>query len=145
MRSCSRSAAGVCATVRVGLAGLAGRGRGGLEPVDIAAGGQAQSRAQQGGRSPKAAACPSLAPSRTPRHVSYSYLAGGLIPAQHFNLPHPEHLDSRPAPRLDPAADPNPSIFEGLKARSRRPRTPATTRLEIVTAKSRVQFRPKFR
>ena len=66
-------------------------------------------------RSPKAAAHPCLAPSRTPSHVSYSSVFGELIPAQQFNLPHPERLDSRPAPRLDQAADPNPSIFERLK------------------------------
>ena len=116
MRSCSRSAAGVCATVRAGLAGLPAEGAAVGEAVDTAAAGQQQNRAQQRARSPKPAACPSVAPSRTPRHVSHSYLAGGLIPAKHLNLPHTEHLDSRAAPRLDPAADPNPPILQGLKA-----------------------------
>ena len=68
MRSCSRSAAGVCATVRVGLAGCGGGGRGGLEPAHIAAAGERERRAQHDGRSPKAAARPVLAPSRTLRH-----------------------------------------------------------------------------
>ena len=62
--------------------------------------------------SPKPAACSPVVPSRTPRHVSYSYLTRRLIPTKHFNLPHPEHLDSRAAPRLDPATDPNPSILQ---------------------------------
>ena len=54
----------------------------------------------------------------------------GLIPAEHFDLPHPEHLDPRPAPRLDPAADANPSIFERLKRESRPPRAPASCALK---------------
>jgi hypothetical protein len=41
-----------------------------------------------------------------------------LILAKQLNLSHPERLDSRPAPRLDPATNPNPSIFEGLKVNS---------------------------
>jgi hypothetical protein len=48
-------------------------------------------------------------------------LSSELIPAKHFNLPHPEHFDSRPAACLDPAADTNLSIFEGLKDNSGRP------------------------
>ena len=79
--------------------------------------------AQQGRRSQKAAACPSLAPSCTLSHVSYSScrtFSRLLIPAEHFNLPHPEHLDPRPTPRLDKAADTNPSIFEGLRRKPSR-------------------------
>jgi hypothetical protein len=41
-----------------------------------------------------------------------------LFPAEHFNLPHPEHFYSWSTPRLDKAADTNPSIFEGLKAKA---------------------------
>jgi hypothetical protein len=97
---------------RAGRLGRAAwRRRCGREAIDAAAAGQGKN-AQQGARRPKAAACPLVAPSGTPRHVSYSYLAGGLIPAQHFNLPHPEQFDSRAAPRLDPATDANPPIFE---------------------------------
>ena len=91
---------------------------GGLKPADIAAGGQRKNGAQQDGRSPKAAAHSNLAPSRKPSHSNYSYFPRELIPAKQFNLPHPEHFDSRPATRLDPATDPNPSILEGLKADS---------------------------
>ena len=76
--------------------------------------------AQQNGRSPKAAAQPGLAPSRTLRHRRHSVSARELILAQQFDLPHPERLNSRPAARLDPAADANPSIFEGLKHNSGR-------------------------
>ena len=38
-----------------------------------------------------------------------------LILAEHFDLPHPEHVYSRSAAGLDPAADPNPAIFEGFE------------------------------
>src|ERR1019366_3200360 len=96
------------------LEGACDRGRG-RKPAGIAAGGEGKSCAQQGGHSPKAAAHPGLAPSHTLCHSNCSYLSRELIPAKHFNLPHPEHFDSRPAARLNPAADTNPSIFEGLK------------------------------
>ena len=105
----------------VGL-GWIGRRRGGpgLEPADIAAGGQRETGAQQHRRSPKAAAHPFLVPSRTTSHFSYSSEFRELIPAEHFNLPHPEHFNSRPAPCLDPTANTNPSILEGLKGNAGR-------------------------
>jgi hypothetical protein len=84
------------------------------------AGGQRKNGAQHDGRSPKAAAHSNLAPSRKPCHSNYSYFPRGLIPAKQFNLPRPEHFDSRPATRLDPATDPNPSILERLKGDSGR-------------------------
>ena len=96
------------------------RGGRGLKPVHVAAGRERQGRGQQHRRNPKAAALPSLAPSRQLRHFSYSFLSGELVPAKYFNLPDMEHFNSRPAPRLDPAADANPSIFEGLKNNSSR-------------------------
>ena len=103
--------------------GTCGR-RSGLEPADIAAGGKCHGRAQQHRRSPKAAAHPALVPCLVPsrrRHrFSYSHRSGGLILADLFNLPYLEHFDPRPTARLDPAADPNPSIFERLKRDSRR-------------------------
>src|SRR5437667_726055 len=100
----------------VGL-GRTCRRRRSLEPADIATGGQRKSRAQQGGRSPKAAARAYLAPSHKPCHSGYSIcLSRELIPAQQLNLPHPQQFDSWPATRLDEAADANPSIFEGLNA-----------------------------
>ena len=115
MRSCSRSAAGVCVTVRAGFAaGLTGpRRRCRLKPAEIAAGGQRNGRAQQRRRSPKAAAHPGLVPSRTPVPRRLTRMrSSALIPAEQLNLPHPDALDPRPAARLDPATNPNPPIFE---------------------------------
>jgi hypothetical protein len=97
----------------IGL-GRARRGGRGLEAVDIAAGGKREGCAQHHGRSPKPAAYPSLAPSRTIHHVASLNLAGGLIPAKQFDLPHPEHFHSRAAARLNVAAHANPPIFERL-------------------------------
>ena len=120
MRSCSRSAAG---RLRDGRAPAWRRGRcrrrRGLKPAHVAAGGKREGRAQQDGRSPKAAAHPGLVPSRARVIASATRsLSSELILAEQFNLSHPEHLDSRPAPRLDPAADANSSIFERLKVNS---------------------------
>ena len=83
------------------------RRRCGLKPAHIAAAGQAQTRrtatpAQpKGGGSSRFRAVPRTLPRQ------HSYLPGELILAKQLNLPHPEHFDSRPAARLDPAADPN--------------------------------------
>src|SRR5579871_951657 len=38
-----------------------------------------------------------------------------LVPAQHFNLSGPNHFDPWSRARLNPATDPNPPIFKGLK------------------------------
>ena len=122
MRSCSRSAAGVCATVRVGL--TVGFGAGDavwnrpISPQAESATARTAAAAQPKGGGLSSLPC--LVPSRTLRHFSYPVVSGELIPAAQnsvcqFNLPHPEHLNPRPAPRLDPAADANPPIFEGLK------------------------------
>src|SRR5712671_5307747 len=79
------------------------RRRRGLEPVDMAA---AQRRR--------------LVPlSRRPTHPATAAtlcLSRELVPAQQLNLPHPQQFDSRPATRLDEAADANPSIFKRLNA-----------------------------
>ena len=51
-------------------------------------------------------------------HANASHLSRtghALISAKQLNLPHPEHLNSRSAARLNAATDPNPLIFEGLK------------------------------
>ena len=61
---------------------------------------------------------PSRRPARSVTSATLlvaAFLSETLIPTQHFNLPHPEHLDSWPTPRLDKAADTNPSIFERLR------------------------------
>ena len=95
--------------------GAWGRRRGGLKPADIATAGQAQTRRTAHRRSPMAPARPGprAVPRTLPRRPRICL--ANLILAKQFNLPHPEHLNSRPAARLDPAADPNSSIFEGLK------------------------------
>jgi hypothetical protein len=90
------------------------RWRGGLEPREIAAGGERKGGAEQKRRGPKAAAHRLSVPSRTYCHNRYSCLSE-LIPANHFNLPHPEHFDPRSATILDPAANTNSSIFEGFE------------------------------
>ena len=50
-----------------------GCGRGGLKPANIAAARERYGRAQENGRSPKAAAHSGLTPSRKLCHFSYSY------------------------------------------------------------------------
>jgi hypothetical protein len=95
------------------------RRNGGLKPGGIAAGSQRKGDAQQNGRSQKAANHPRPVPFRTLYHFSYSYLSRGLIFAKQLNLPRPEHFDSRPAARLDPAANTNPSILERLNEDTR--------------------------
>ena len=115
MRSCSRSAAGVCATVRAGLAGL---------PVDgdptwnrpISP--QADSTKAEHNRVTAAQRRRLVQVSRPPAHpvtaATRSFFRE-LIPAKQLNLPRMERFNSRPAARLDPAADTNPSIFERLR------------------------------
>ena len=112
--------------------GVAARGRG-LKPADIAAGGKHEACAQQNGRSPKAggSSLPSRRPANyPPRQLLFLYLSGrpgsrslpgptSLVP-QHFDLPHPEHFNSRPATRLDQAPDTNPLVFERLRHNARR-------------------------
>ena len=85
----------------------------GLKPGGIAAASQRQGDTQNR-RSQKAAAHPRLTPFRTLCQFSYSYLSRELIFAKQLNLPRPEHFDSRPAARLDPAANTNPLILERL-------------------------------
>jgi len=93
-----------------GSGGAWRRGRG-LKSADISAGGKRKGSAQQDRRSPKAAAHPGLAPSRTLCHDNHSYWSRELILAKQLNLPHPERFDPWAATQLDPATDPNPFIF----------------------------------
>src|SRR5450756_2624945 len=117
MRSCSRSAAGVCAIVRLGLAGLD------AEPGDAVWNRlmSPQADSARPAHSSEAAAqrrrliLYSRRPAPSATSATRLRWSGELIPAEQLNLPHPEHLDSRPAPRLDKAADTNPPILEGLK------------------------------
>ena len=86
-----------------------------LKAAEIATGCKRKARAQQHGRSPKAAALPAPVPSRTLSHVDYPIAPDRLIPADQFNLPHPEQLNSRSTARLDPAADANPPILKRFR------------------------------
>src|SRR6185312_10804454 len=111
MRSCSRSAAGVCAAVRAGFAGLAA----GCDAVwkrlmspQAASVSAAHSTAGAAKRRR-----PALVPRRSTHPVTVVTSPPGLV-ADHFNLPRPEHLDPRSSAPFNPAADANPSIFEGL-------------------------------
>ncbi len=120
MRSCSRSAAGVCATVRAGLAGVPAAGG---AVVKRSTPPQPESAKTAHSSEPAAQSRRPVPLSRRPAHPVTSathFWPGGLIPTKHFNLPNAEHLDSRSAPRLDPAADPYPPILQGLKADSGR-------------------------
>lgn len=114
MRSCSRSAAGVCATVRAGFAvgGEVG------EAVWNRLISPQPARLKLAHNSTDAAQPRRL--SQVPRHrqprltVVICLCPAGLILAGHLNLPRLGRLDPRPAARLDPAADPNSFVFEGL-------------------------------
>ncbi len=146
MRSCSRSLAGVCATVRLGF-GAAVRGRRGLQLSHIAAGRKHKAGAQQRRRSQEAATSLHFAPCCTMRQISHwnhdpigldrimppslclrmtksktgaQFSDHALFPAQHLNLPHPKQFDPWSSPRPDIAADTNPFIFEGLRPKSGR-------------------------
>src|SRR6185295_13474668 len=115
MRSCSRSAAGVCATVRAGFV------------VGELVGDPVWNRliSPQPAR-PKAAhnSTDAAKPRRqykVPRHpqrrltVVICLCPAGLMLAGHLNLPRLGRLDPWRGSRLDPAADPNSLVFERLK------------------------------
>src|SRR6201995_2504913 len=144
MRSCSRSEAGVVATVRFGLAGATG-GAAAVEnwkrlmsPQPASAIGAHSSAAAaqtrrliplSRGRADPSTMAPlkhdndrALAPClgmilSENRFTLFRImpLFGGLIPAQHFDLSRPDHLDPRPGVRFDPATNTNPPILQGLE------------------------------
>src|SRR5882672_2109739 len=114
MRSCSRSLAGVCATVRFGLAGAAVVGADVSNrptPTLPHADSVKAAHSTAGAAKRRRPAFPSRRPERSVTSATRGCLAN-YFRTQHFNLPHPEHFDSWPTPRLDKAADTNPSIFE---------------------------------
>src|ERR1043166_4496065 len=104
MRSCSRSLAGVCATVRFGLTGeIAEEGAADSNRPTLP---QAES-VNAAHKSAVAAKRRRLIPrSRCPAR-SITSANRDLFPAQYFDLPHPEHLDPWSSPRRDKAADTN--------------------------------------
>ena len=77
MRSCSRSEAGVCATVRLGFACCRRASARGLEAGHVAAGRQREPAHSTQRRSPKAAGRPSHLPFRNPCHKPHC-LSGRL-------------------------------------------------------------------
>ena len=118
MRSCSRSLAGVCATVRFGFAGVL------VDDGDAVSNRlprlpQAESVNAAHNKADAAKRRRPVPRSRCPAHAITS-ANRDLFSAEYFDLPHPEHLDPRPATRLNPAADPYPSILKGFKRSSSR-------------------------
>src|SRR3977135_1867168 len=129
MRSCSRSLAGVCATVRLG--GRAGGLRGGFEPAEIPAGRQSKGQAQQGGRSPKAVAFPFPLPSRNPCHVTHSFFvelapSNSICPPRTNAIRGPVRCSTKPRTRIRRFS----KDLGAMPAASK----DASERLEIVTA-----------
>ena|SRR5450631_2968086 len=117
MRSCSRSAAGVCATVRLGLMAFTA----GEETWNRLMSPQAASAKAEHSNAAAAQTRRPVILSRRPApsaNPATLHQFCELIPAEHFDLPHPEHVYSRAPARLDPAADPNPAIFEGFEGNS---------------------------
>src|SRR3954467_7666576 len=115
MRSCSRSAAGVCATVRAGFAdGVAAGPEVWNRPIST------QPASIKAGHSSTAAQPARLqniprafrnsgrgTPPARKRRVAICLCPAGLVLAGHFNLRHTKRLDPRTAARLDEAADAN--------------------------------------
>ena len=64
-----------------------------------------------------------MIPRADPRYVLcgkpvFTFPDHAVIFAHHFDLPHPKQLDPRPATLLNPAANPNTPVFEGLEGDS---------------------------
>src|SRR5436305_11796765 len=116
MRSCSRSAAGVWATVRAGFATGVVDGEDIwnrlISPHPPSSSEVHSSRGAAKSRRP-------FLPRHRKRRLAICLCPAGLIVAGHFNLPHLKRLDPRPAARLDEAADANSLVFEGLERNSR--------------------------
>src|SRR5690349_12887054 len=173
MRSCSRSLAGVCATVRLGFGAAAVGGAVSSFPrfpqdATVSAAHSSTGAAKR--RPPKvpsrhSARCAKSATG--PRsdwnrglipvlHVIQMKTGAqssnqALFPAQHLNLPHPQQLDSWSSPRRDNAADTNPSIFEQLRSKAgalkRRYGAPWNSRSKVpcpVSSKIQVGNRPRL-
>ena len=140
MRSCSRSLAGVCATVRLGFGAATVGGAVSsfprfpqAETVSAAhsSAGAAKRRApeflsRRSARCVKSATGPrsnwnrDLIPFLHMIQLKTGAQSSNqaLFPAQHLNLPHPQQLDPWSTPRRDNPADTNPSIFEQLRSKA---------------------------
>src|SRR4051812_4788274 len=116
MRSCSRSLAGVCATVRFGLIGeVADAGAAvsnrlpRLPQADSVTAAHSKADAAKRPRPVPRSRCPA------PPITSANRDLFCLFSVEHFDLPQPEHLDPWSSPRRDKAADTNSLVFEGLR------------------------------
>ena|ERR1700676_940587 len=119
MRSCSRSAAGVCATVRAGFVGLVAVGDTAVwkRPISPQAASAKPTHSSTGAAQRLRPVLLSRRPANRATAATHIFvLCRALILANHFNLPHPEHLDSRTLACLNPPSDTNPSIFERLES-----------------------------
>ena len=112
MRSCSRSLAGVCATVRFGLTGEVADAGAALSNLPRLP--QADSVNAAHNKAGTAKRRRPVPRSRCPAH-SITSANRDLFSAENFDLLHPEHLDPWSSPRHDKAADTNLPIFEGLR------------------------------
>ena len=119
MRSCSRSAAGVCATVRAGFAEGAAPGdavwKRLISPQPASA---SAAHSRTGAAKPRRL---HKIPRRRKRRftVVICLCPAGLVFAGQFDLSHPQRFYARSAARLDKTADANSLVFEGLERDSR--------------------------
>src|SRR5450631_1806811 len=118
MRSCSRSAAGVCATVLFGLMALTAGEETWNRLMSPQPASARPAHSKPAAAQPRRPVILSRRPATSANPATLHQFCE-LIPAEHFDLPHPEHVYSRAPARLDPAADPNPAVFEGFEGKSR--------------------------
>ena len=120
MRSCSRSAAGVCATVRLGFDGLPDSVGPGVWKRDMSP--QADSarpaHSTRGAAQRRRDFCP-ICRSEVPDTSRTSFWFALVRPEQ-FELPRPKQFNPWTGPRFDETTNPNPSILEGLRRDARR-------------------------
>ena len=120
MRSCSRSAAGVCATVRAGFDAGAPDGEAVWNRLISPQPARLKAPHNRTGAAKPRRLHKVPRPRQRPLSVAICLCPAGLVLAGHLNLPHTERLDPRRGSRLDPAADPNSLVFERLKRDPRR-------------------------
>src|SRR3954469_19547394 len=122
MRSCSRSVAGVCATERLGLAGDDSVGPGvwkrEMSPqADRLTAAHSSMGAAKRLRPRRPICCVVPVVNRVILFLTRSLVIASRsrLVRKQFQLPQPEQFDSGTGPRLDVAANANPSILEGLR------------------------------
>src|SRR5882757_6697378 len=118
MRSCSRSLAGVCATVRLGFATGPSVGEAVSNRPKFPQADKIKARHSKAGAAQRRRPSPLKCRSAIP--VTSATRLVKLVRAKQLDLFHPNHFDPRPGSRLDKAANPNPTVFEGLRRYARR-------------------------